>query len=538
MLKLKNISLALLCLCLLSFCKRTPTTWEDNLVAPLATGSLTLGNLFPDTVIKANTDSSLSIAFNSNLINYNIDSLLKIKDTTITTFFTFPTGASPTPITPGMNLTFGAYPIENIYNLPNGIQLRKAIIRQGKINFIMQNTVYRPLVYHYQLFSATKNNHILDTIFNIPAADSASGIKGVLNGSINLAGYTIDFTGINHNEFNVTDETDSVHIAPYTHSGLLYSGQGFNAQFTFTGMVPQYALGYFGSQSISVGPDTAAFTVFNSIKKGILNLNSATVSLNISNQFGVAMKADISNITSINTNNPSTVTLTPIGNVLVNAAHDNNGPNNPMVSISPCIKNITLNNSNSNVKDFIGNLPDKLSYKLAAQVNPMGNLSGNNDFSYYGTSFSASLNMNVPLCFSASNLMLADTVSINLSSVNQLQNINRGNLILTATNSYPFSINLVATLLDVNKQAIGSLFSSPSLIQVPALDGNGKVITPLKSKLYIPLTPQKISILQKARYVYYTSTFNTGNQPNQVKFYSNYTLDLLLTADINYTIGK
>jgi hypothetical protein len=96
----------------------------------------------------------------------------------------------------------------------------------------------------------------------------------------------------------------------------------------------------------------------------------------------------------------------------------------------------------------------------------------------------------------------------------------------------------VATLLDGNKQPIGSLFSSPSLIQCPPLDANNKVVSPLQSKLFIPLTPQKTSILQKAKYVYYTATFNTANQPNQVKFYSNYTLGLLLTADINYTIGK
>jgi hypothetical protein len=232
----------------------------------------------------------------------------------------------------------------------------------------------------------------------------------------------------------------------------------------------------------------------------------------------------------------------PLANVYIPAAHDNNGPTNPVVNVSPSSKTFALNSSNSNVAAFIGNLPNRLSYKLTAQINPSvgpgGNQSFNNDFGYYGTSFSAALNMNVPLYFAASNLILADTISLNLSTIGQLQNINKGDLILTATNSYPFSINLVATLLDVNKQPIGSLFSSPSLIQCPPLDANGKVTGSQQSKLYIPLTPAKINMLQKARYVYYTATFNTANQPNQVKFYSNYTLGLLLTADINYTVGK
>ena len=545
---LKKITLALLCVCLLSFCKRSPTTWEDDVVAPLATGSLTLSNLFPDTVIKANADSSLKISFETALINYQLDSLIKIPDTTITTAFALPFG--PAAISAGMNLYYNStpgVPTENVYNLPSGIQLKKAIIKQGKINFVMKNTVYRDLVYRYRLLSATKNGHILDTSFIIPAADSLHGTVGTLPGTINLAGYTIDFGGINHNTFNTTVETDSIHIAPYAQPGQLYANQGFNAQFTFDKIIPQYATGYFGSQSITVGPDTASFVDFSTIKKGLLNLNSANVSLNISNQFGVTMKATISQLTSINTNNPSTVNLTctngQLSNLLVSPGIDNNGPNNPVINITPGILPVALNNSNSNVKDFLGNLPNKLTYKLNAQINPPfgpngGNQSANNDFGYYGTSFSANLNMDVPLYFAASNLMLADTVSLNVSNVSQLQNVNKGNLILTATNQYPFSIYLTAVLLDENKHPIDNLFSSPSLIEAPPIDANGKVINPLKSKLFIPLSPQKIANVQKARYVSYSATFNTANQPTQVKFYSNYTLDLLLTADLNYTIGK
>ncbi|HTA62618.1 MAG TPA: hypothetical protein VK835_09190 [Bacteroidia bacterium] len=545
--KVKNIVFAVLCVCLLSFCKRSPTTWDDDVVAPLATGSLSLANLFPDTTIKTNADSSLKIAFETSLINFQLDSLIKIPDTTIIVPFVFP--GIKFNITPGENIPISTNTTTpNIYNLPSGVLLKKAIIKQGGIKYLMTNTVYQPLVYHYQLISATKNGHILDTTFNLPAADSAHGTVFPISGYINLAGYTIDFSGTSHSGFNTTVEIDSVHISQNAQpDGHIYSNQGFNAQFTFKGIIPQYASGYFGSQNITVGPDTASFAAFNTIKKGLLNLNSANVSLKISNQFGVNMKANISQLTSINTYNPSSVTLTytgvPLSNLIIPAGIDNNGPNNPTINITPGTFNINLNNSNSNVKDFIGNLPGKLSYKLTAQINPSfgqggGNQSGNNEFGYYGTGFSANLSMDVPLYFSASNLMLADTVSLNVSNVSQLQNVNKGNLILTATNQYPFSIYLSAVLLDANKHVIDNLFSSPSLIEAPQLDANGRVIGPLKSRLLIPLNPQKITNVQRARYVAYSATFNTANQPNQVKFYSNYTLGLLLTADLNYTIGK
>lgn len=530
--KLKNITLAVLCLCVLSFCKRANTTWADDVVAPLATGSLSLGNLFPDTVIKANGDSTLKISFTSNLINYRLDSLLKIPDTTTTYINTLP-GAYPFGVAIGPSQTFFSVTstdptAETNYSLPNGIQLKKAIVRQGSVAVKLQNTVRQPLIYHYQLISATKNNAVLDTSFYIPG-------NSTINTSINLVGYSIDFSGINHNKSNTIIQTYTIGTSSNAQNDSIFGGQGLIANFTFHQLVPQYALGYFGSQSITVGPDTAAFTVFNSIKQGMLNLNSANVSLNISNEFGVDMSATISNLSSINTNIPNTVNLsaTPLNSPIHLSSATNTGS-----GAITTLKNIVLNNSNSNVKDFIGNLPGKLSYKLKAQLNPNGNFSGSNDFGYYGTSFSAMLNMDVPLYFSASSLMLADTVMLNLSNISQLQNINHGNLILTATNSYPFSINLNAVLLDEYKHPIDYLFSSPNLIEAPLLDATGKVIEPLKSRLYVPLTPQKITNLQKARYVSYTATFNTANQPTQVKFYSNYTLDLLLTADLNYTIGK
>jgi len=538
--KLKNITLALLCLWLLSFCKRASTTWDDDLVAPLATGNLSLGNLFPDTVIKANTDSTLKIEFTSNLINYGLDSLLKIPDTTIVIKDTNGIAPIHLPGGPSTNTIFSTAPADNNYNFPSGIQLKKVIVRKGYVDIKLYNTYRQPLLYEYQLPSATKNGIPLDTTFYITGATSGS-VPGTTTCSINLSGYTIDFTGSSHHSYNTITQGGNLSTATNALSDTIYSGQGLRAYFTFHNLVPQYALGYFGSQSISAGPDTTAFTGFSAIKKGILNLNSATVGVTINNQFGVFMKASISNISSINTNNPSTVHLTTTPGSLLSNIFVNSAVNTGSGAL-PTIVPITLNNSNSNVVAFIGNLPNKLSYKLNAQINPPiggnSNQSGSNDFGYYGTSFSASLYMDVPLFFSASNLMLADTVSLNLSTISELKNINKGNLILTATNSYPFSINLSAILLNEYKQPLDVLFSTPSLIEAPPLDANNKVISPLKSKLYVPLTPQKISNLQKAKYVSYTATFNTANQPNQIKFYSNYTLGLLLTADLNYTIGK
>lgn len=508
---------------LLSACKRKDTYWEDDLVAPLASGKLTLANLFPDTTIKTNADSSLKISFESSLINYGLDSLVKIPDTTITTVTTN-TFLPTFTMTP--NELFPIFvPQENEIAISN-VQLKKAIVRSGKIKVELQNTCRQPLVYTYTLSSASVNNTILTRSFYIPG-------NGDSTYYVDLSGYNIDFTGTNHNKYNTIEQYGQIYTASNAVYDTVFLNQGVISNFTFQSIIPQYVEGYFGNQQINLTNDTANFGAFSSIKKGLLNLNSTTLQLILKNEFGVSMQAHVSNITSINTNNPSTVTLTAI----------------PQINLSPAVntgfgatattKTITLNQSNSNVTSFIGNLPNKISYLLNAQVNPppVGN-AGTINFAYYGTSFSTQLKLDVPLYFSASNLLLADTVSLDISGVAQLNNVNRGNIILTATNSYPFSIQLNALLLDANKQPLEELFSSPSLIAAPPLDMNGKVTGSLQSKIYVPLNSQKINNLQKARYVAYSATFNTANQPLQVKFYSNNTLDLLMTADINYTLGK
>ncbi|HWY38114.1 MAG TPA: hypothetical protein VNY73_06115 [Bacteroidia bacterium] len=538
--KLKYLSILFFSCLLFTNCRKEKSYWDDNLVAPIAHGGLKLSNLFPDTTLKSNPDSSLKIAFEASLINYRLDSLLKIPDTTITTVFTF---SVPTTIA----LSAGTYiplssngnPTPNYYNLPNGIQMKKAVIRQGEIKFTMKNTVYEPLAYHYKLISATKNSKILDTIFHIPKADSVTGIAGTLTGSIDLTGYTIDFTGINHNTYNTTVEIDSVHIDTNAKPGYLHYNQGFNSQFSFTGMVPQYALGYFGDQTIKVGPDTTSFNIFKTIRSGMLNLSSATANLRIVNEFGVPMRATINSLSAISTANGQTVTIGPANSTPLAVPININAAINNGNSETALPKTILINSTNTpSLTNFIGILPDKLSYKLSAQINPSGNTSLGNDFGYYGTAFKAYLDADIPLNFSASNLVLGDTVSFNLNGVNQLQNINRGQLILTATNEYPFAITLQGYLLDGSKNVIDVLFDTPNVIQEPMLDASLKVVAPLQTKLTIPLNKDKISKLQKTKYIYYKAVFNTASQPNRVKFYNYYNLDLLLTADINYTIGK
>lgn len=67
-----------------SSCKRDATGWDTGILAPLATTNLTIGNLVRDTILKTNSDSSLSISYSNTVYELNLaDQFIHIPDTSI-----------------------------------------------------------------------------------------------------------------------------------------------------------------------------------------------------------------------------------------------------------------------------------------------------------------------------------------------------------------------------------------------------------------------------------------------------------------------
>ena len=128
-----------------------------------------------------------------------------------------------------------------------------------------------------------------------------------------------------------------------------------------------------------------------------------------------------------------------------------------------------------------------------------GNISGNNDFIYYGNGLRADLEMNIPLAFSASELTLKDTADFNLGNVSMIENINSGKLNVRVNNGFPFSTGIQAYLLSDQGMLLDSLFSLPGIANAGVVNSNLVVIQPTLTILEIPLNQEKISHLQSAK---------------------------------------
>jgi len=511
-------------------CKKTSNqpNWDVAILAPLLNSSLNINNLITDTLLKSNPDSSINLVYSSDLISYSADTLAKVPDTTVTlsfpSFGTFSGGDTILPTTTNeIDFKLGS------------IKLKKAILASAFIQIEFVNAFDSTILFQYKIASASGNGKIVNIIDSVPG-------DSTYNKTFSLANYTLSLTGLKGIGSNALITSISFFVSKkvISTSGkrpvLVLNQKIFDAHPAFVG-------GYLGQTTINIGPDETSFGLFKQIKSGILNFPSVSVNVDIMNSIGVDATMNIGSISSINSRTGITIPLKNlsgsgiIGNPInITRAALSNLPSPPVV---PTSEIVTLNNKNSNISQFLSNLPDQLSYSLQVMINPLGNVSGDHDFVCSGYGLNANMNVTIPLSLIATNLVLSDTLLLNLSSFAEEQNINGGYLYLYVTNGLPFSASLQVYLLNKKRQITDSLLVPPNnnTILSALIGTNGKVSQAVSSKLTIPVTKTRLNNLNNAIKALVIARFNTGSGSSPVNIYTNNSLTLKLVADFNYNLS-
>jgi hypothetical protein len=519
-------------LLLLSACKKESGPWWDaDFSGPVAKAELNISNLLPDSVLTADLDSALRIAFTANLFNYAVDSLVNIPDTVLQYDYISP--FSSVAIAPAQQIY--AASSENYFGISN-VSLTYAKIKSGIIKFEAENSVAEPTVFKYYLTSSNLGGQVFGINEEIPGGTISN--PGIVTKYYTIDGIELDLTGFSGNKYNTVTIRDTIAISPNASSNFLTAGQGLKSKISFLNIVPLHAKGYVGDELVEVGPDTVDFSFFKGLNADYFALQDANVNLIFTNGFGAELAADNISISSLNTGNGNQISLSGSGvssSYHLNRAVFSGATSNPVV---PYIKTIPLNSTNSNIKSFIENLPDRFFYAAKAQVNPLGNISNNNDFVYYGYGFRGDMEMDIPLAFAATNLKLSDTVDFNMGGVSQTDNVNSGQLVLRVENGYPFDAQIQALVCDENYAVLDSLFISPNTALAGNIDASLKVTSRKLSLLYAPLSSEKFEKIKNARKIILKVTMNTVSQQQIVKIYDYYSMGITLTADINYSVNK
>jgi hypothetical protein len=525
---LKTSFLILIIISIIS-CRKNPgsASWDVDVAAPLINSSLTINNILADSLLQVNPDSSINIVYNNTLYSFYIDSLFVIPDTIKQINYSFPINwPNAYPGFPLLNNTDN-----KILNLGSAL-ITKIIIKKGYVNLKISSTFAGQILCKYEIPSASFNGNQLELTDLVPAASSTTPANYYRK--VDISGYTFNLTGPNGNSANILTSIIHAWVDPDGDSVDLNMNDSLIILATFDSLEIEYAKGYFGTQAVESGIKSADFDLFNKITSGSLSLEDMHLVLSISNGFGVDASLLIHEIKSVHSSTGNTVMLNSpfIGSLInISRAQETYNPADP---VNPT--DYSLNFDNSNFKQLIENLPDKIEYSIDVTTDPLGNISCGNDFAYNQYGFKADLNLEIPLSVIATNLTLTDTLDFNLDRPAE-DIVNSGILTLIADNGFPFSASAQMYLLDENYQITDSLISVNNTILSAPLDAQDKAIGKKKSKIIIPVSGNRLDNIYDAKKIILTVKFNTANQGHYIKIYSDYAIDMILTADFNMTVN-
>lgn len=509
-------------------CKKE-TSWDVDLAIPLAKSHLNISNFFGDTIFNADPTGLLHIAFSKDLINYTMDSLVNLPDTTITLGYTLPFTQA---LNPGVVIYSNAASTDKEikFDVSNGVELNKAIIRSGYLKLEYANTYNQPLDFNYTINSASLWGNLLT--INQTVAGNSSFTK-----TYPLNDYTINLTGQTGNKVNTLVQTYTISTNPNGVASTLQPGQGLVIKLSFVDVVPEYVQGYFGQQDLSFGPDSSSLGFLGNFNPNNLMLTQSAINFRIINEFGIEMSSSINSMKSIKTSPPNVVTLNA-GNLLqsinVNRASRTNNPSNP---VFPWLKQINVNSSNSNLNPFLQNLPNYLGYSIKATLNPLGNISAGNDFAFYGRGLKVIADVDIPLALSANYFALINYSKVDLTQLKELNDVNSCEIVMQARNNYPFKAQIQGYMLNDQNQVIDSLFViGENVIESAITDGNNVVLNYVDSKLEAVFDKTKINNLSQCKQIKFVSYLYLPNQPTPIKINEDSYLDLIVHAYLNYNV--
>lgn len=426
----------------------------------------------------------------------------------------------------------------------NGFKLSYMKVRSGEIIIDAFSSLEDSLYITYTVPNLTKNGIPFEINSAIPPAKN--NVFGSIKKSFSFEGYDFDLKGdgdtINTFSQNIIGRIQYTgEMKTLRKSDTVYIKAGVQS------VDPEYAEGYMGKQTVSIGLDEIGFNIFDRVKSGKINLEDVKMDIEIENGIGAGANAKIKQLISVNKNgNEVLMTGSGVENEVFIPTSTKTG--NPLEPVNFSIANLNLSKSNSNITSFIENFPSLLKYEIEFNIN--SNIiteptiaeiisSTPPNFIYYGKWISANVKMEIPLSFMADSLLLTDTIDFNYQQ-NSTSNYNDGNFNLIVDNDFPFNAYVTLLLADENGNVNDTLLVKGEIEKSLINPSNGKTIQSKQSVIKFNISSSLLSQMENSKKIIALVGFHTNSLPSasdkNVKIYSSYNFNIQLTGDVNFTI--
>jgi hypothetical protein len=501
---------------LFSACRRDePTTWDVNGRIPLVKGSLGWSDLITDSLLQTDADGLLHLIYRQSLTNFDFDTLVAIKDTTFSNVFEPPFSGGPFNIPPGTEIFASD---QNINLKAGGAQIRLARIRSGKLIYTLRSYISGQLEVNYDLPGAilpTGSNLSL----NIETQTAPEGGFWEYTSTVDLAGVTLDLQGVSGTSFNRLASTIQVSASSNALAAVPIMGDDqVSIDLRFEALEVAYGKGYFGQVTSVLDERVDTQSLIGLF--GELTLDALRLDLNFQNRIGADLRVDLDAVRAIHPNGSvdllHNLVYQPVN---VTRAIDNNG------SVSGESYNFVIDETNSNILSLFSQIPQSFEFQGELMLNPLGNISGSNDFIYTDQPFDITWGLDIPMCFGSGGLNLRDTLTID-AFAGDLQADAR--LLVAFSNGFPLAVNAMnLSFIDEN----GSAFNVASGLQIlSGVYAGFDQVSSANSEFEIALSRDQLLRIQAGGELVFEVTFATY-AGQQVKFTGNEELGINVRID-------
>ena len=510
---------------------------NSGFLTPAAFGSLTLKDIINEldssSFISTDPDGLLFITYQDSLFSYIADDLLEIPSQDFIEFFI----ESDFTIPPGWGVgqTISLDRSQNFpFSFSNGEQLDSVILDQGSMVF----NITSEFKHTGQIIITCPNIRLDDIPFTktIPI-DVIDGTFSYSEPFI-LDGYTIFLTD------SVTIDSTFSYMPVDFEVELINSGAGFTIgekieiTATLENMDFEAIFGYIGDYELLSQTGEVDLGFFENTLEGYIEFENPIINFNIQNSYGLPAAVSISRFTGFKSDEDSV-------QMIFDSTIDTFSYAYPTLEdyFNSDIykdKTITIDNTNSNVSEFLAFLPSKLEYSLSALSNPDGP-----EASYNFVSDDSEINIDfefiLPLYFKADNFALLDTIDLDLIDIDEDADfIESVSVMLEVSNGLPLDIDFQLFFLDSVYNHVDSLFSDNSqpVISAGIIDPLTKtIIAPGIKTSLVEYTDEEISALNTVRFGVIRAGLKTPTDSNgdlvSVKFFTDYSVDFNLSVGVD-----
>ena len=412
---------------------------------------------------------------------------------------------------------------EHVFDL-KGAQIHEIGIKEGSVSIYAISTIQDTGRIVFNIPSLKKNGIEFTTENIVPPTTNGQFSQF----DFNFDEYILDLTGEENRIGGDTINTIYTEFFSYIDStGELVTLNQSDSFYYYTefNIIPEYAKGYLGRDTIEFGLESIELNQFNNILSGDIDFESVELNVFIENFVGANGQLTFFDLNSENTEDGTIVDIgidDNTGNNIIN--------NNYLIDAATLSNNSlpiisSLNNIKTDANLLLDILPNQINYSGEFILNNQ-NIIDFNQFIYLDNIVNSNINIKLPLSIIANRIILKDTIEINNTN-----NLEFNKLYLKILNGFPLSAvsNLVS--LDENKILIDSIINDyivPSAIIVDNLVSQ-------KSETTLEISNLQISDVS---YLVFTTELSTSNINDFVDIYSDYNLEVILSGEIIQTLGQ